>query len=245
MTLVAFEKLALGYGGRPVVHGLDGALAAGSLTAIVGPNGAGKSTLLKGLAGLLRPLAGKLIRPGLPLGSIAYVPQSPDIDRSFPASVFDLVALGLWRRRGMFGRLTSRDRADIEAALSAVGLHELRDRRLDALSGGEFQRALFARTMLQDARLILLDEPFNSVDAQTVADLLKIIHRGAAEGRAIVAVLHNLDLVRRHFPVTLLLMRRPIAFGPTAAVLTPENLLLASGLDTGALEAPSADKWAA
>src|SRR5215207_10274388 len=107
-TAIRFDDVTLGYGRRPAVHHLDGTVAAGSLTAVVGPNGSGKSTLLKGVAGILKPLGGRIARSGAST-DIAYLPQHIEVDRSFPASVADLVALGLWRRRGMLGRLTSAD----------------------------------------------------------------------------------------------------------------------------------------
>jgi zinc/manganese transport system ATP-binding protein len=226
-----FEDLTLGYDRHPAVHHLDGLLAAGSLTAVVGPNGSGKSTLLKGIVGLLRPLGGRLVRSGIGPSDIAYLPQLSEIDRSFPASVVDLVSLGLWGRRGMLGGLTPSDQNEIDEALSAVGLDGFHQRGIGTLSGGQLQRALFARVLLQDARVILLDEPFNAIDTRTVTDLIGIIRRWHGEKRTVLAVLHDLDLVRAHFPSTLLLARRPIAWGETRTVLRPENLLKARQLN--------------
>ena len=226
-ALLTFRDLTLGYDRHPAVHRLDGCVEAGSLTAIVGPNGSGKSTLLKGIVGMLRPLGGHVVRAGVGAGDIAYLPQLTEIDRSFPASVVDLVALGLWSRRGMLGRITPADREAIDLALAAVGLAGFRGRGIDALSGGQLQRALFARVLLQDARLILLDEPFNAIDTHTVRDLVDLIRRWHGEARTVIAVLHDLDLVREHFPKTLLLARRPVAWGETADALRAENLLKA------------------
>ena len=224
LPLVSLENLSLGYGGRIAVRKIAGAIQPGSLTAVVGPNGAGKSTLLKGLAGLLKPLAGRIYKPGLARADIAYVPQQIDIDRTFPARVFDLVALGRFARRGMFARATSADRAAVDAAIAAVGLAGVGGRPLAALSGGELQRALFARAIAQDARFILLDEPFAAIDAATVADLLALMRAWSGEGRAAIVVLHDLNIVRRSFPQTLLLAGDPIAWGPTADVLVPQTL---------------------
>ena len=228
---LAFRNLTLGYDGHPAVHHLSGTVERGSLTAIVGPNGAGKSTLLKGAIGLLKPLGGEIVRNGLAEGEIAYLPQLIEIDRSFPASVADLVALGLWRRRGLLGAVTAADREEIDAALALVGLSGFQRRGVDTLSGGQLQRALFARVVLQDARLILLDEPFNAVDSRTVSDLLAVIRRWHAEGRTVMAVLHDLDLVRSSFPHTLLLARRAVAWGPTAETLRPDLLQSARHLN--------------
>jgi len=225
-SAIRFDEVTLGYGRRPAVHHLDGEIPAGSLMAVVGPNGAGKSTLLKGIVGTLKPLEGH-IRLKLPASGIAYLPQAAEIDRSFPLSVYDLVAMGLWSRSGLFGRIGRQDRTRIEQALAAVGLIGFERRPISTLSGGQMQRALFARLLLQDAPVILLDEPFTAIDAKTTADLLAVVRRWHAESRTVVAVLHDLDTVRRIFPQTLLIAREPVAWGMTHEVLSPENLLRA------------------
>jgi zinc/manganese transport system ATP-binding protein len=219
-----FRDLTLGYDRHPAVHHLDGDIPSGTLLAVVGPNGAGKSTLFKGIAGLLTPLAGSIEGEARDARDIAYLPQTADIDRSFPIHVHDMVAMGLWRATGVFGGVTRADRARIAEAIAAVGLTGFEARQIGKLSGGQIQRVLFARLMLQDASLIVLDEPFNAVDSRTSADLLDLIHRWHREGRTIVAALHDLDLVRAHFPQTLLLAREAVAWGRTADVLTPDNL---------------------
>ncbi len=223
---IAFDDLTLGYGRRPAVHHLSGEVVRGSLTAIVGPNGAGKSTLLKGVAGAIRPLAGR-IRIDPSLGGVAWLPQASEIDRSFPLPVYDLVAMGLWSRCGAFGGVGRADRIRIEEAIAAVGLTGFEKRPIGTLSGGQTQRALFARLLLQDARVILLDEPFTAIDESTAADLLDLVRRWHAEERTIVAVLHDTDLVKRAFPETLLIAREPVGWGATSDVLTAENLLKA------------------
>lgn len=221
-SAVAFDGLTLGYASHPAVHHLDGTILQGSLTAVVGPNGSGKSTLMKGIAGILKPMAGRLsIASGQ---RIAYLPQQSEVDRQFPARVHDLVALGLWHRIGLTGWLRKADKAEVIAALASVGLEGFEDRDLDTLSGGQMQRALFARVILQDADLILLDEPFNAVDTKTVGDLLAVIQRWHGEGRTVIAVAHDQTLIRDHFPQTLLLARQRIAWGPTAEVMTKDNL---------------------
>jgi zinc/manganese transport system ATP-binding protein len=222
---LTFQDLTLGYGSHPAVHHLDGAVAKGSLTAVVGANGSGKSTLMKGIVGLLRPMAGGIAKAANT--RIAYLPQRSEIDRSFPARVIDLVSLGLWPRRGLLGHHDARDRADVGNALSVVGLHGFEKRSLDTLSGGQFQRALFARVLVQDADLILLDEPFNAIDAKTVGDLVALIRHWHGEGRTVMVVAHDLELVRQNFPETLLLARRKVAWGPTIEALQPENMLRA------------------
>jgi zinc/manganese transport system ATP-binding protein len=221
---VKFRDVTLGYDRHPAVHHLNGEVAQGALLAVVGPNGAGKSTLFRGLAGILKPLAGSIDLGGLDIRDIAYLPQSVDIDRTFPISVFDLVGTGLWRKTGFFGGMGKPARDKITQALAAVGLNGFENRSIGTLSGGQMQRMLFARALLQDARLIVLDEPFNAIDAKTSADLLALVRRWHDEGRTVLAALHDMDLVRANFPETLLLARGPVAWGATAQVLTVENL---------------------
>ena len=222
-----FHNVTLGYDRHPAVHHLTGEVAAGALVAVIGPNGAGKSTLFRGLAGILKPLSGSIDLGGLDIRDIAYLPQSVDIDRSFPISVFDFVGTGLWRRIGFFGGMGNSERDKIAQALAAVGLNGFENRSIGTLSGGQMQRMLFARVLLQDARLIVLDEPFNAIDTKTSADLLALVKRWHGEGRTVLAALHDMELVRSHFPETLLLARGPVAWGATADVLTAENLMVA------------------
>ncbi|TIP97974.1 MAG: metal ABC transporter ATP-binding protein [Mesorhizobium sp.] len=224
-TCLTFSDLTLGYNSHPAIHHLDGTIHRGSLTAVVGANGSGKSTLMKGIVGVLKPMAGTVVRaPGV---RAAYLPQQSELDRSFPARVVDLVSLGLWPRRGLLGRYTREDRDSVSQALMAVGLGGFEKRPIDTLSGGQLQRTLFARVLLQDADLILLDEPFNAVDTKTVGDLIALIKRWHGEERTILVVVHDLGLVRQNFPETLLLARQPIAWGETRETLRPENLLRA------------------
>ncbi len=220
----------LGYDRHPAVHHLSGTIPAGSLLAVCGPNGAGKSTLLKGIAGLIAPLGGKIDRGGLDPRDIAYLPQAIEIDRSFPIDVRDFVGLGALRRKGLFGRLDAAELDRLAAALAAVRLEGFENRTLDTLSGGQMQRALFARLIVQDQAVILLDEPFGAVDEATTADLLHLIGHWRDEGRTVVAVLHDYDLVRRGFPQTLLLAREPVFWGATGEALTPANLARARGM---------------
>jgi len=222
-----FSDLTLGYDRHPAVHHLNGAVEAGALVAVVGPNGAGKSTLFKGIVGVIKPSAGRIDRGGLSPQDIAYLPQAAEIDRSFPIGVFDMVAMGLWRRSGAFGAIDRAARASIERAIAAVGLTGFEGRAIGTLSGGQMQRMLFARLLLQDARVIVLDEPFNAVDAKTSADLFDLVRRWHGEQRTVLTALHDIEFVRANFPETLLLAREPVAWGQTAAVLTPENLLMA------------------
>lgn len=218
-ALITFDDLTLGYDRHPAVHHLTGTVSSGSLLAMVGPNGAGKSTLLKGIAGMMRPLSGAITIAEEARGRIAYLPQQPMIDRSFPISVHDFVAMGLWRRAGLFGRIAGTRRERIMTALGAVGLAGFERRAIGTLSGGQMQRMLFARVMAQDAPLILLDEPFAAIDEASAEQLGTIIARWHGEGRTVIAVLHDIERVRARFPETLILAREKVAWGPTADVL--------------------------
>ncbi len=222
---VTLENLTVAYERHPAIHHVTGAFPPGSLTAIVGPNGAGKSTLLKAIAGTLRPAGGRVELGTLRRRDIAYLPQQAEIDRSFPISVLDTVMLGHWRKIGWRHAVSPALRQQTTVALEAVGLRGFERRPISTLSAGQFQRVLFARMMLQDAPLILLDEPFTAIDSRTTDDLLQLVMRWHGEQRTIVAVLHDLDQVRRFFPETLLVARECVAWGRTDHVLTPQNLL--------------------
>jgi zinc/manganese transport system ATP-binding protein len=222
---VRIHDLTVAYRGHPAVHHVSGEFAAGSMTAVVGPNGAGKSSLLAAIGGAHRGYQGRIERD--PTQRVAYLPQASELDRSFPVRVHELVATGLWARTGSFGGLRKADRQRVDEALAAVGLAGFEHRWVGELSAGQAQRVLFARVLVQDAALILLDEPFNAIDARTTADLLVLLHRWHHESRTVIAVLHDLAQVRAHFDQALLLARETVAWGPTAQVLNAEHLFKA------------------
>ena len=243
---IRLHNLTLGYERHPAVHHVSVGLPAGAMVAVVGPNGAGKSTLIKALAGLLQPMQGHmdgLLPPpswrlwelwkgkSTRANRVAYLPQQAEMDRSFPINVTDMVAMGLWHEAGAMGPLSTSHRQRVEGALAAVGLSGFGHRNLATLSGGQFQRALFARLSLQDAPVLLLDEPFVGVDSRTVHDLMQLLVSWNQHGRTVVAVLHDLDLVQQHFPVTWLLARELVAAGSTEQVLTEANLARARNLN--------------
>ena len=230
---VRLHDLTLSHRGYPAVHHLNGAFELGSMTALVGPNGAGKSTLMQGLMGQMAPSTGRVTVTPVLARRIAYLPQQSEVDRSFPISVLDVAVMGLWRQIGFWRGVSAAQRAQAHEALSAVGLSGLAARRVGELSVGQFQRLLFARVLLQDAALILLDEPFNAIDARTTSELLAVVQRWHAEGRTVVAVLHDLAQVRAFFPQTLLLARECVAWGPTAEVLQPQHLQRAAHMAQG------------
>jgi zinc/manganese transport system ATP-binding protein len=221
---ISVRNLSVRYGERYAFESLTGEFAPASLTAVVGPNGAGKSSLLKALAGIIRPAGGEVTCAAVECHRLAYLPQQDELDRGFPITVAELVALGDWRNFGAVREPTQRLAASVDEALAAVGLSSVAGQQIAELSVGQFQRALFARLLLQDADVILLDEPFASLDENTTEDLLHFLQRWQTEGRTVVAVLHDLDQVRRYFPSTLLLARSPIAWGETSLSLSADNL---------------------
>lgn len=254
--LVSLHNLTVSYRQHPALHHISGSFAPGSLTAVVGPNGSGKSTLLKSIVGLL-PIAGGRSGGALtvlpPRERIAYLPQVAEIDRSFPIDVRDCVLLGCWGSAGAWGAVSRAMLDRVLAALHAVGLEGFERRSVGSLSSGQLQRVLFARMLVQDAELILLDEPFNAVDAKTTAALLALVRQWHQQQRTVIAVLHDDALVRQHFPATVLLARELVGWGATSAVLTEANLrrarAMAEAWDEAAglcdIDAPTAQKVAA
>lgn len=221
---IILENLTLSYERHPAVHHISGEFACGSLTAVTGPNGAGKSTLLKAIAGMMSPQEGRIILHGLDKKDIAYLPQITDIRSDFPISVAQMVASGLWNKGGGFAAIGAESRQRIRDALAAVGLDGFSNRELATLSLGQLQRALFARLIVQDAQLILLDEPFNTIDEDTTKKLLEIMRQWHQEGRTIICIIHDTEMIHRHFPHCLLIARECIAWNHTASTLSQDNL---------------------
>ena len=221
--MVELHNVTVSYRLHPALHHISGHFTRGSLTAVVGPNGAGKSTLLKSILGLL-PLSGGSIKVSTPRQQIAYLPQIAEIDRQFPLSVQDCVALGFWNAAGAFLGIGAAQQQRIAAALQAVGLSGFEQRTIGTLSSGQLQRVLFARLLVQNADLILLDEPFNAVDSRTTSELLRLVQHWHQQGKTIIAVVHDDAQIHAFFPQTLLLARKAVAWGPTTDALSPEHL---------------------
>jgi zinc/manganese transport system ATP-binding protein len=214
--VIRLDNVTLRRSGRDLIRDLSGTFAPGSMTAVTGPNGAGKSTLLQAICGLYPTARGRIVREAR---DIALLAQDGRLNRSFPISCRDAVALGWAARVGLFRRIGRPEYAAADRALDAVGLEGLGQQSIGALSAGQFQRVLFARTMVRDAPVVLLDEPFSAVDATTEDALMAIIRGWHLEGRTIIAVLHDLDLVRAEFPRTLLLGEDRCHWGATEEVL--------------------------
>jgi len=228
-VVIKVDNLTVSYRQHPALHHVSGRFASGSLTAVIGPNGSGKSTLLRSIMGLVKP-SGGCIQVRATRQRIAFLPQRSEIERSFPMLVQDAVLLGAWGALGAWGGVDATWVARAQAAVHAVGLHGFEARPVGTLSNGQFQRMLFARLILQDADLILLDEPFAALDDRTTQSLLALVHQWHDQGRTVLAVLHDDAQVHAHFEQAVLLARELVAWGPTAQVLTPAHLQRARSL---------------
>jgi zinc/manganese transport system ATP-binding protein len=237
MAAIILDDVTLGHGGKRAVRRLSGVFEAGLATAVIGPNGSGKSTLLRAIAQDRFIEAGQIRLEGLRRRDIVYLDQDPGLDRAFPITTEDMIALGFTRRLGLFAGLGAPEREALAEALSMTGLMGLEHRPIASLSGGQFQRALFARLAIQDASAVLLDEPFSALDVRTTEDLAGSIRRWSDQGRIVVMVSHDFDLVRRFCPQTLILSRDVVAWGATEAVLTEENLAIAETISRRWLDA--------
>ena len=227
---IKLNNLSAGYDRHPVVHHVTGAFPDASMTAVVGPNGGGKSTLLKTLVGFVPLMTGGIDFGGVMPAEIAYLPQQFEIDRAFPLSVLDVVMLGHWPRLGALGLRRDHHRDEALKALAQVDMAAFAERPIISLSTGQWQRVLFARLSLQRARLILLDEPFAAIDGRTTHDLVHMLERWRGEGCTIICVMHDFNLVRDHFPQSVVLARELIAWGDTKDAMRDENLAKASAL---------------
>ena len=224
-TILQVRRLSVGYPDLTLATRLSFDIDGGTTLAVLGANGSGKSTFVKILLGLLSPLAGRLAWPAGRPREVGYLAQMTEFDRRFPIRVRDLVAMGAWRGLGLWSGLDRAGRGRVAAALDQAGVSPIADQPLHTLSGGQLQRALFARVIMQDAPLILLDEPFAAVDQTTESHLLSIILRWRAEGRAVVLVVHDLSSVLDHCTHALLLGGGMGTHGAVDTVLTPERLV--------------------
>ncbi|MCZ2328424.1 ABC transporter ATP-binding protein [Bartonella sp. F02] len=217
---LCFENVTLGYSNRIAIKGFSAKLASSSLIAITGNNGSGKSTLLKAIAGLLKPTNGKIIKQTK--SRIAYLAQQCDIDRTFPITVEALVKTGLWSFCGLWKSQRSYQ-TKIQNALETVGLVAQAHHSLDTLSGGQLQRALFARIIVQDSDIILLDEPFNGIDRKTQNELLKLITHWQQQGRIVLTALHDPFIVQENFSHMIHIDNQRAFYGETTMFLNAKN----------------------
>ncbi len=230
---IEINDLTVAYRDQPVLWDVDLEVPHGVLMAVVGPNGAGKTTLIKSVLGLVRPVAGRVLVHGRPYAEqrrlVAYVPQRGTVDWDFPTSVLDVVTMGTYGRLGWLRRVGRRERTAALDALRQVGMQDLAHRQISQLSGGQQQRVFLARALVQDARVYLMDEPFQGVDAKTERAIVDVLQALRAQGATVVVVHHALQTVPEYFDEVVLLNVRRIAAGPVADVFTEENLRAAYG----------------
>ena len=227
-AVVEIDDLTVAYRQHPVLWDIDLTVRAGALTAVVGPNGAGKTTLIKSIIGLVPVAAGRVRVLGRRYREarrdVAYVPQRGSVDWDFPTSVIDVVLMGSYGALGWVRRPGVRERAAAIEALEKVGLEAFRDRQISQLSGGQQQRVFLARALIQNARLYLMDEPFQGVDARTERAIVDVLKEIRTQGRTVVAVHHALQSVPEYFDDVVLLNVRKVASGSVEDVFTEENL---------------------
>ncbi|WP_261816919.1 metal ABC transporter ATP-binding protein [Vibrio gallicus] len=197
--MISVTNLVVGYQNNPIPYTISGDIKKGDLTAIIGPNGVGKTTLLKTLCSLIPSISGEIDWKNECQRDIAWLPQHSNIDRDFPINVFEVVSMGCWPRKSIMGRLSKKDIARVYFALEQTGITDLAKKSISLLSGGQFQRMLFARMLVQDASIMLMDEPFTGIDQETQKILLQLIVELHQQGKTIAAVLHDKDLVDHYF----------------------------------------------
>ena len=230
---IEVRDLTVAYRESPVLWDIDLDVPSGVLMAIVGPNGAGKTTLIQAILSLNKPAAGQIRIFGQPYrsvsSSVGYVPQRGSVDWDFPTSVMDVVLMGLYGRLGWVRRPGRNERTEAMAALDQVGMAEYAHRQISQLSGGQQQRVFLARALVQDARIYLMDEPLQGVDATTERTIIKLLRTLQSLGKTVMVVHHDLQTVSSYFDEVLLLNVRRIASGPVSEVFTEANLRLTYG----------------
>ncbi|TSD50078.1 metal ABC transporter ATP-binding protein [Rhodococcus sp. KBS0724] len=234
---IRVENVSVHYGDVQALEHVDLTLNTGSVCGLIGMNGSGKSTLFKVIMGMIKPDNGSVRIAGIEAvtarkkGYVGYVPQSEDVDWSFPISVRDVVMMGRYGHMGFTRRPRRADRDAVAHALERVQLTEFADRQIGQLSGGQKKRAFVARGIAQDASILLLDEPFAGVDKRSEATISTLLRELAADGRSILVSTHDLHAVPKLCDEAVLLMRKVLVHSDPDTVLRPENLALAFGLD--------------
>jgi len=236
---IEVQHVTVHYGDVRALDDVTLSVPAGRVTGLIGMNGSGKSTLFKAMVGLIRPQHGSVLLDGVSpaaarrRGAVGYVPQSEDVDWTFPVSVRDVVMMGRYGHQGTLRRASPRDRAAVEEAIARVELEGFADRQIGRLSGGQRKRAFVARGIAQQAGILLLDEPFAGVDKRSEATIVRLLRELAAAGRTILVSTHDLHALPELADDAVLLMRRVLFQGAVDEALRPENLARAFGLDSG------------
>ena len=230
--MIEINQLSVAYQQTLALEDISLRIDGPTITGIIGPNGAGKSTLLKGMLSIV-PHQGQTLLEGKPikdqLARIAYVEQKAHIDYNFPITVRECVSLGLYPHLRFFQRLKSTDWAKVDQSLATVGLSDFAQRQISQLSGGQFQRVLIARCLVQEADYIFLDEPFVGIDSVSEEIIMATLRDLKTAGKTILIVHHDLSKVPSYFDQVMILNRELIAFGPTERVFVPQELKRAYG----------------
>ena len=234
--ILKIHQLTVNYEKTPVLWDISLEIPQGKLVAIVGPNGAGKSTLLKTALGLIKPISGTISFFGESLKKVrrrvAYVPQRESVDWDFPITVFDLVLMGRYGRKGVFSRPSRKDRHDVGIYLERVGLESFASRQISQLSGGQQQRAFLARALIQEADVYFMDEPFTGIDIASSKTIVSLLQGLRDKGKTLFVVHHDLESVRELFDWVILLNMRLVGCGAIQEVFTPEMIQKAYGKES-------------
>lgn len=227
-SLITIKNVGVSYAMQPhVLKDCNATIEGPTITGIIGPNGAGKSTLLKAILGLIQS-SGEILIDGEPakkvLQKIAYVEQKSHIDFTFPITIRECVALGRTVKKKPLQRLTKEDWEKVDTAIEEVGLTDLASRQIGALSGGQFQRVLLARCMVQEAQYIFLDEPFVGIDMLSEKVIMTILRKWKEEGKTILMVNHDLSKVKEYFDQVILVKHSIVASGKTEDVFIKKYL---------------------
>lgn len=232
LYMLTFENISASYNGVTAISEVSFTIETPAIVGIIGPNGAGKSTLIKAALNLI-PSTGKVTINQQPLAShqknIAYVEQKSAIDHTFPITVRECVSLGLYPKKKIFQRLSKADWAKVDQALDVVKMLEFKERQIGELSGGQFQRVLIARTLVQEAQYIFLDEPFVGIDTTSESIIMELLENMRGEGKMIFIVHHDLSKVREYFDELVILNHHLIVQGKTADVFNEQNVVEAFG----------------
>lgn len=225
---IQVADLTVAYQRKPVLWEISLEIPKGALVGLVGPNGAGKSTLLKAMLNMVSQVSGEITLEGASIfeqrEKIAYVPQRESVDWDFPASVLDVVTMGLYRKIGWFMPVRKQHKQLALQALEQVGIADLANRQISQLSGGQQQRTFLARALVQNADLYLMDEPFAAVDAATEQSIVSVLRSMQSHGKTMLVVHHDLHTVPEYFDYLILLNVHAVAFGPMQTTFTPDNL---------------------
>lgn len=226
--IIEAHDLTVLYGNKPALWNVDFTLPSEKVIGIMGPNGSGKSTLLKSIMGIIEPSSGftKVYDQSIDevRDRVSYVPQRQEIDWDFPASVWDIVSMGRFNKRGLFKKLNAEDEHVISQCLEKVNMLSFAKRQISQLSGGQQQRVFLARALAQEGELIMMDEPFAGVDISTEEMIIELLKEMKDQGKTLVVVHHDLHTARSYFDHLVLLNTRLVACGPIEEVFTDKIL---------------------